>query len=238
MPIGFTKSDLNPPRLSTMRGVLRTPGTILREVPMAPSPVQTPRQAPFRTGPATLAIEGHLVAGRVLSPDATLGLFVFVVDEPSNAVNPLEEGTPCRIKWATGANFDTEAVLVEAEDGERWVLSVPVDLSPAAMRQSPRLLADGGWGLVTEQGETLDIFDLSARGIGIEFPSGSGPAGVGGRIEGRLQAVGLGSWDVVVECTNVRAHPDDGRQWIVGGRLTLHGEAESAQYQRILSDMS
>jgi len=203
-----------------------------------PLQVSTPRQAQVRTGPATLAIDGQQVAGRVLSPNLDLGLFVFVVDEPGDVSAQLDEGAPCRIKWASGTDFDTEAELVEAEDGERWVLSVPVELSSAAMRQSPRLLADGGWGLVTEDGDVLEVFDLSAGGIGIEFPAGSGPAGVGDRIEGRLKAIGLGSWDVVVECTNVRAHPDDGRQWIVGGQLKMPDESGMLRYQGILSDMN
>jgi len=209
---------------------------------MAPAQVSfhsstTPSQT-VRSGPATIAIDGQLVAGKVLSANAGLGLFVFVLDEPGDRTDFLAEGTPCRIKWADSTDFDAEAELVEAEDEERWVLSVPVDLSPAAMRQSPRLLADGGWGLVTGEGELLEVYDLSARGIGIEFPAGGGPAGVGDRIEGRLEAVGLGSWEVVVECTNVRAHPDDGRQWIVGGRLKIGSDSGTSHYQGILADMN
>jgi hypothetical protein len=196
------------------------------------------RPQTVRSGPATIAIDGQLVQGRVLSAHAGLGLFVFVLDEASERSDMLAEGTPCRIKWPGSDDFGAEAELVEAEDEERWVLSVPVQLSAAAMRQSPRLLADGGWGLVTDEGDLLEVYDLSEEGIGIEFPAGGGPTGIGDRIEGRLQAIGLGSWDVVIECTNVRAHPDDGRHWIVGGRMNMGKVDGSEQYQGIIRAMN
>ncbi|MFH1469049.1 MAG: hypothetical protein ABIO70_31975 [Pseudomonadota bacterium] len=41
---------------------------------------------------------------------------------------------------------------------------------------------------------------------------------MGERIEGVLRGAGVGSFDALVECTNVRPHPDDERLWIIGGR--------------------
>ena len=47
-----------------------------------------------RSGPATIAIDGQLVEGRVLSAHAELGLFVFVLDQPDDRTDVLVEGTP------------------------------------------------------------------------------------------------------------------------------------------------
>jgi hypothetical protein len=78
---------------------------------------------------------------------------------------------------------------------------------------------------------------VSARGIGLEFPGGSGPAGVDERIEGVLRGAGAGSFEVLIECTNVRPHPEDERLWIVGGRLTIADDDASRRYKAFVASL-
>jgi len=187
------------------------------------------------TGSAVLAVDGQLVSGMVLSPHAELGLFLFVPHDPEGVACDVEEGALVRIRWAHSEAFDAVAEVLEVDSRERWILSVPVQLAPQQTRQSPRMLADGAWTLVTRDNVVLDVYDLSARGIGIEFPAGGGPAGVGECIEGVLSAETLGFFRVRMECTNVRPHPDDGRLWIVGGRLVISDRDARRQYQATLA---
>jgi hypothetical protein len=81
----------------------------------------------------------------------------------------------------------------------------------------------------------LDVFDLSRRGIGLEFPAGDGPSEAGTRIDGSLRSAGEGEFRAYVECTNVRAHPDDEQLWIVGGRLTIADDEARLRYQDLIA---
>ncbi len=134
------------------------------------------------TGSVTLAVDGQLIAGMVVSPEASLGLFQFVPDEPDQLDVEAEEGMLVRLQWKGRSGFDAEAEVLECDDPERWILSVPAELDPTQQRQSRRIMADGAWSLRTEEGVRLEVFDVSARGIGLEFPAGDGPAGVGDTI--------------------------------------------------------
>ena len=185
-------------------------------------------------GSAVLAVDGQQVQGLVMSPHAELGLFLFVPDAPDQVDVEVEEGSEVRIRWRDSATFDAVAEIIEADGRERWVLSVPVQLGASQQRQAPRMLADGVWSLQSAAGDILDIYDLSEQGIGIEFPAGEGPAGVGEYISGMLRADSMGFFEVRVECTNVRPHPDDDRLWIVGGRLEIVDSAARRQYDTAL----
>jgi hypothetical protein len=189
-------------------------------------------------GSAILAIDGKLVPGLVTAPHAELGLFLFLPDEPEAFEGQVEEGATVRIRWGDRESFDAEAEIVEIEDLERWVMSVPQTLGPTQQRQSPRVLADGAWTFETEDELALDVYDLSARGIGLEFPAGDGPSEAGTRIPGVLRSPGLGGFRGRMECTNVRAHPDDEHLWIVGGRLVITDPDARARYQELLSRMA
>ncbi len=189
-------------------------------------------------GTAVLAVDGQLVSGLVLSPHAELGLFLFTPDDPEQVDADIEEGTMVRIRWRDSANFDAVAEIIEADGRERWILSVPVQLGAGRQRQSQRLMADGAWTIMTSAGETLDVYDLSEEGIGIEFPVGDGPAGVGETVSGMLRAETIGNFDVRVECTNVRPHPDDDRLWIVGCRLEIGDPEAKKQYGSALEMMA
>ena len=188
-------------------------------------------------GTAVLALAGKLIPGQATVPHPELGLFVFVPDELEACEATAEVGTLVRIRWRGSEGFDAEAEIIELEDRERWVLSLPQKLPPSQQRQSPRILADGSWTLGTQHDDVLDVHDLSARGIGLEFPAGEGPAGVGEHIEGVLRAVGAGSFEVRVEFTNVRRYPDGEHLWIVGGRLVIENDASRRRYQAILADL-
>ncbi len=195
---------------------------------------RSPSFGPSLSGTAVLAVDGQLVPGLVLSPHAELGLFLFVLDEPEAFEGEVEEGSLVRIQWQGSTGFDAVAELLEVDDRERWVLSVPVQLDSLQKRQSPRIPADGAWTLETEEGDLLEVYDLSVRGIGIEFPAGEGPAGVGECIVGVLRAETIGDFEVRVECTNVRTHPDDDRLWIVGGRLVMADRDARRAYEATL----
>lgn len=205
------------------------------ELPSATIPA---RHAPSRTmalsGSVTLAFDGQLVSGLVVSPHAELGLFLFVPDEPDMLESDVEEGALVRIRAQGSNTFDAVAEVLEVDGRERWVLSVPMQLAPQQQRRSERVLSDGAWTLRTHRGETLDVYDLSGDGIGIEFPAGEGPAGVGEAVVGVLRAASLGFFEVRVECTNVRPHPDDARLWIVGGRMTVADDAARRQFEATL----
>lgn len=210
---------------------------------MAPAELSTPRparrstssRALALTGSVTLALDGQLVSGLVLAPHAELGLFLFVPDDPDAYEGDVEEGAMVRIRQDSSAGFDAVAEILEVDDRERWILSVPVQLAPQLQRRSKRVLADGAWTLETEDGDSLDVFDVSARGIGIEFPAGDGPAGIGERVVGTLRAETVGDFEVRMECTNVRPHPDDDRLWIVGGRLVMSDRDAQVRYQSTLA---
>ena len=146
-------------------------------------------------------------------------------------------GTLVRVRWRGSDGFDAEAKIIELEDRERWVLSLPQKLPPSQQRRSPRILADGAWTLETEDDDVIDVYDLSARGLGLEFPAGEGPAGAGEHIEGVLRAAGAGGFEVRVEFTNVRPYPDSGRLWIVGGRLVIEDDAARRRYHETLADL-
>ena len=203
-----------------------------------PSTTIPARHAPTRTmalsGSVTLAFDGQLVSGLVVSPHAELGLFLFVPDEPDMLESDVEEGALVRIRAQGSNTFDAVAEVLEVDGRERWVLSVPMQLAPQQQRRSERILSDGAWTLRTHRGETLDVYDLSDDGIGIEFPAGEGPAGVGEAVVGMLRAANLGFFEVRVECTNVRPHPDDARLWIVGGRMTVADDAARGQFEATL----
>ena len=188
-------------------------------------------------GTAVLALAGELVPGQVTVPHPELGLFVFVPDGPEAQAAKAEVGTLVRVRWRGSDGFDAEAEIVELEDRERWVLSLPQKLPPSQLRQSPRVLADGAWTLETDDDEVLDVYDLSARGLGLEFPAGEGPAGVGECIEGVLRAAGAEPFAVRVEFTNVRPYPDGGRLWIVGGRLVIEDDATRERYLKTLAEL-
>lgn len=175
-------------------------------------------------GPATLAIEGRLVHGSVLSADADLGVFLFVPDEPVEGDEPPLADARARIRWGDGEGYDAEAVVVEADDAERWVLSVPVQLDHTRMRKSTRMLGEGAWSFEVEDGPQIDVYDLSERGLGLAYPRGEGPAGRGSRVAGTLVGDTDERWPVVLTCTNVRPHPADDAAWIVGGRIA-HSDA-------------
>ncbi len=188
-------------------------------------------------GTAVLAHAGKLIPGQMTAPHPELGLFVFVPDEPEARDATTEVGTLVRIRWRGSEDFDAEAEILELEDRERWVLSLPQKLPSSQQRQSPRILADGAWTLETEDDDVLDVFDLSARGLGLEFPVGEGPASVGEHIEGVLRAAGVGRFEVRVEFTNVRPYPDGGRLWIVGGRLVIEDDAARRRYHETLAHL-
>jgi hypothetical protein len=188
-------------------------------------------------GTAVLALAGKLVPGQVTVPHPELGLFVFVPDDPEAGDAEAEVGTLVRIRWRGSEGFDAEAEIIELQDRERWVLSLPQKLPPSQLRNSPRILADGAWTLETKDEEMLTVYDLSARGLGLAFPSGEGPASAGVHIEGVLQAAGGGGFEVRVECTNVRPYPDSERLWIVGGRLVIEDDATRQRYQATLVDL-
>lgn len=176
----------------------------------------------IQNGPAELALGGDCVPGLVLSASAELGVFLFV---PTAEVEPPREGSRVRIRWAGAADFGAEAELLEVEDEERWVLSVPAPLAPARQRRSTRLRAEEDWVFVTEDGDEVELFDLSARGLGLVFPRGEGPQGRGATLRGTLIQAGGGRWKATLCCTNVRPHPDDERHWVVGTRMTLASPA-------------
>ncbi len=187
------------------------------------------------TGSAVLAIDGKLVPGLVTAPHAELGLFLFLPDDPEAVAGQVEESAKVRIQWRDSESFDAEAEIVEIDDPERWVMSVPQALLPARQRQSPRVLADGAWTFETKDDVQLDVYDLSKRGIGLEFPAGGGPARAGIHIRGVLRSPGIGKFEGHVECTNVRAHPDDEHLWIVGGRLKIADEDALRHYRETLA---
>jgi hypothetical protein len=189
-------------------------------------------------GTAVLAVDGQLVSGLVLSPHAELGLFLFMPDEPEQVESDVEEGSVVRIQWQDSQSFDAVAEIIELDDRERWILSVPVQLGASQQRRSRRLMADGAWSIVTSTGETLDVYDLSEEGIGIEFPAGEGPAGVGETVSGVLRGDTIGFFEVRVECTNVRPHPDDDRLWIVGCQLDIADPAARRKYRAALDMMA
>lgn len=189
-------------------------------------------------GTAVLAVDGQLVSGLVLSPHAELGLFLFMPDAPDEVESDVREGTAVRIQWQGSQSFDAVAEIIETDDRERWVLSVPVQLGASQQRRSRRLMADGAWSIATSVGDTLDVYDLSADGVGIEFPAGEGPAGVGESFSGVLRADSIGAFEVQVECTNVRPHPEDDRLWIVGCRLDITDAASQNAYTAALQMMA
>ena len=188
-------------------------------------------------GTAVLAVDGKLVPGQVTVPHPELGLFVFVPDEPEANDAKADVGTLVRVRWRGSEGFDAEAEIIEMDDRERWVLSVPQKLPSSQQRQSPRVLADGAWSLETEDDEVLDVYDVSARGLGLEFPAGEGPAEVGVHIVGVLRAAGTDGFEVRMECTNVRPYPEGGRLWIVGGRLMIDDDAARKRYLETLAGL-
>lgn len=173
-------------------------------------------------GPAALALEGRVVHGLVRSASADLGCFVFLPAESSDVP---ADGALVRIRWGRSGAFRAEAEVVEIEDEDRWVLSVPTALAPSARRASPRLPADGSWSFEAGNGVMVDVYDVSATGLGLLYPAGEGPAGRGATLEGTLRYAGGQQWAVRLVCTNVRPCPDCPGQWVVGVRLEL-GEGE------------
>lgn len=194
---------------------------------MAPA-APTDSEGPVE-GPATLAIEGRLVAGQVMSVEADLGVFLFVPDEELELDDVPLADARARIQWGDGEGYGAEAVVVESDDPERWVLSVPVQLDPTRMRQVTRMMGEGAWSFeVDDDGPIVDVFDLSERGLGLAYPRGEGPPGRGARVAGTLVGDTAERWPVVLTCTNVRPHPSDDASWIVGGRIA-HSDPAARQ---------
>ena len=185
-------------------------------------------------GPATLAIDGQLVEGSVLSSDAELGFFLFVLEEAAPAEALPTAGADVRIRWQGSDGFGAEAQVVEIEDPDRWVLSVPVGLDASRKRQATRMMGEGAWSFtVDEDGPTVEVYDLSERGLGLCYPRGEGPSGRGAEVAGTLAQDDGQTWDVVLSCTNVRAHPSEEGLWIVGGRLR-HDDAAARERLKVL----
>lgn len=191
-------------------------------------------------GAATVAIDGRLVRGTATSVDPGLGLFTFLVEEESvDLVTVPDEGATVRIRWDGAARFDAEAEVVEVDEPERWVLSMPVGLDDTRRRQADRVEGDGVWSFVVDDDDNIevDVFDLSADGVGLVFESGCGVAGAGCSLSGTLVGSGLGQWAVTLETTHVRRHPDDERSWIVGCRMDHINDIQRQQLAQALREL-
>lgn len=164
--------------------------------------------------------------GLIRSASADLGCFVFLPAESSDVP---ADGALVRIRWGRSGAFRAEAEVVEIEDQDRWVLSVPTALAPSARRASPRLPADGSWSFVDENGDLVDIYDVSLSGLGLLYPAGEGPSGSGDILDGTLRFASGQQWAARLVCTNVRPCPDCPGQWVVGVRLELGAGQESYQ---------
>jgi hypothetical protein len=187
-------------------------------------------------GPATLAIDGQLVEGSVLSSDAELGYFLFVLGEALDGDALPSSGSDVRIRWQGSDGFDAKAQVVEIEDPDRWVLSVPVGLDPSRTRQATRMMGEGAWSFtVDDDGPTVEVYDLSERGLGLCYPRGEGPSGRGAEVAGTLSQDDGQTWDVVLSCTNVRAHPVEEGLWIVGGRLRHDADDARERLKRLVA---
>ena len=188
-------------------------------------------------GPATLAIDGQLFTGTVLSADAELGFFLFVLEEAPDAGALPDPGAEARIRWQDADGFGAEAQVVEIEDPDRWVLSVPVGLDPSRKRQATRMMGEGAWTFTVEDdGPTVEVYDLSERGLGLCYPRGEGPRGRGVAVVGTLEQDDGQAWDVVLACTNVRAHPTEDGLWIVGGRLRHDDPAARERLKALVAE--
>jgi len=194
----------------------------------------------FSSGPVTVAVDGAVFSGVVHAADPNLGLLMLELDEAPNLV-PVE-GTLLRLSAEGRTSFGSQAELLEVEDGQRWVLGVPSDLAPTQQRTGERLLADGAWQFHTADEDgvqtTMDLYDLSAGGLGLQFPTGAGPDRAGRQMMGTLVCEQTGRWKVSLESTNVRRHPDDPRMWIVGCRLVHLSEEGATTYAQILQHLT
>lgn len=194
----------------------------------------------FSPGTVTVAVDGLAVDGTVHAADPTLGLLIFELSEPAETAPT--EGSVVRILRGGPGGSGAQAELIEVEDEQRWVLGIPSDLSPAQQRGSARVLADGAWQLHTldAEGDTVvvDLFDLSAGGVGLQFPAGAGPDRAGRTLDGRLVCERLGTWTVSLTSTNVRRHPDDPRLWIVGCKVQHASDDAAASYRALLADLA
>ena len=191
-------------------------------------------------GPASFAIDGQIVHGTVMAADPDLGTFLFVTgeaDADDHEPEPVlpEQGQSVRIRWGSLTGFQAEAKVLEVEDQDRWILSVPVEIDPGRLRQSARVLGEGAWTFLLGDGSSVEVYDLSERGLGLSFPSGEGPRGRGATLQGSLRAEGAGIWQVTLTCTNVRSHPHDDGYWIVGGRLECKSAEDRSELAELVS---
>ena len=204
------------------------------------SPADSPGASRFSAGTVTVAVDGALLEGTVHAADPSLGLLLLELTETPASVPA--EGSVVRLGAPGETGFGAQAELIEVEDDQRWVLGVPSDLSPAQQRRSTRLLADGAWRFEAEDADgddpSVELYDLSKEGVGLQYPAGAGPEGAGRRMDGVLICDQLGSWQVSLESTNVRRHPEDGRLWIVGCTLQHRTADGAAGYAEILADLA
>ncbi len=111
-------------------------------------------------GPAGLALEGRVVFGEVRAASPDLGCFVFL---PAQTATPPALGALVRIRWGRSDGFRAEAEVLEIEDEDAWILSVPMALGPSAQRTAPRIGAEGDWLFETEDGEVALERDSEIR---------------------------------------------------------------------------
>jgi hypothetical protein len=185
----------------------------------------------LRDGPAALALDGRTVAGFVVNASVELGCFHFL---PEDADAPPEVGDRVRLRFGASGSFDAIAELIEVEDDDRWVFAVPAPLDPSLRRRDTRLRADGEWSFQVEDGDEVDVYDISARGVGLLFPRGEGPKGRGAVLRGTLLRDGGRAWKAELTCTNVRPCAEADHLWIVGARMQLGSEAERAALDALI----
>jgi hypothetical protein len=200
-----------------------------------------PPTGPFE-GPASFAIDGLVVNGTVLAADPEIGTFVFVTAEPpdDDDQDPFvpQQGTLVRIQWGDRLGFAAEARVLEVQDHDRWILSVPVNIDPDKMRQATRVMGEGIWTFSVKLGTSVEVYDLSERGLGLVFPSGEGPASRGVTLHGVLQVEGVRTWEVNLLCTNVRAYPRQESLWIVGGKIDFEYDKDRENLQAIVKSLT
>ena len=168
-----------------------------------------------------LGLEGNCVVGWIHSYDPALGLVCIDLEDLDSPTPDIDQ----ELRMTLPNQSTVQSTVLELE-GDRWILSLPVALSPEKQRKHFRHLANGAW-FFDIPSNSMELYDVSSEGIGLLIGPQHPFVHAGWKQQGTLRYLGTDSWKIEVVATNLRSDPYHEGWSILGCHVTiLEGSSE------------